>query len=293
MSLEEIISFFESPNPTPLQKIEDKITKTYQVNLYTKRLDLVHPFISGNKFYKLKHNLINAKRLKFNKLLTFGGAFSNHIHAVSASGKILGFETIGIIRGNELNEKSSKTLEFAHSNGMELHFVSREDYRKKDEIASKFSDVYVIPEGGTNQLAVEGIKDIEIEKKADFICTSFGTGGTSAGLLEKYGKKSKIIAFSSLKIKPEEVRYEIRKLTQNNSENLIVNTDYSFGGYGKFDNSLKEFILNFEDENHIQLDPVYTGKMMFGVYELIKNRFFSVEQTVIVIHSGGLQGRNF
>ncbi|MCU0323755.1 MAG: pyridoxal-phosphate dependent enzyme [Spirosomaceae bacterium] len=293
MSLEEIISFFECPNQTPLQKIEDKITKTYQVNLYIKRLDLVHPLISGNKFYKLKHNLINAKRLNFNKLITFGGAYSNHIYAVSAAGKILGFDTIGIIRGNELNEKSSKTLEFANANGMKLHFVSRDEYRKKEEIISNFSDAYVIPEGGTNQFAIDGIKDIELDKKADFICTSFGTGGTSAGILEKYGKKSQIIAFSSLKIKPEEVRDEILKLTQINSQKLMVNTDFSFGGYGKIDSTLKEFILKFEMDNKIQLDPVYTGKMMFGVYELIKNSFFKEKQTIIVIHSGGLQGRNF
>lgn len=293
MSLEELISFFENPNPTPLQKIEDKITKTYQVNLYIKRLDLVHPLLSGNKFYKLKQNLIEAKRLNINSLVTFGGAFSNHLYAVAAAGKLFGFETIGIVRGDELNEKSSKTLEFADSCGMRLEFVSRSAFKNKAELALKFPNSFIIPEGGTNQLAIDGIKEIFIENNPEIICSSFGTGGTSAGILEKYGKNSKVMVFSSLKIKSEEVVNEIQKLTTLNIENLIVNTDYTFGGYGRYDEQLVNFILNFEEENQILLDPIYTGKMMFGIYDLMLKGYFKPNLNIAIIHSGGLQGRNF
>nr|WP_217703385.1 pyridoxal-phosphate dependent enzyme [Flavobacterium agri] len=266
------------------------------VRLFVKREDLLHPTISGNKFRKLKYNLEAAKLQGKQTLLTFGGAFSNHIAAVAAAGKEYGFKTIGIIRGEELASQiqNNPTLTFASQNGMRLEFINRQDYRLKSEEAfldtleSRFGDVFVLPEGGTNTLAVKGCEEIldTQDFEFDYICSAVGTGGTLAGLVNASAQNQKVLGFSALKgdFDSENIT---RFSTKTNWEIII---DYHFGGYAKVDAALIGFINRFYDENKIQLDPVYTGKMLFGLEDMIAKGRFAPGTKILAIHTGGLQG---
>jgi 1-aminocyclopropane-1-carboxylate deaminase len=261
-----------------------------------KREDLIHPFVSGNKFRKLKYNLLEAKNQNQSKLVTFGGAFSNHIAAVAYAGKENGFQTIGIIRGEELENKinENQTLKFAKAFGMEFEFVSREDYRNKEnhdflyDLKSKYNDFYLIPEGGTNNLAVKGCEEILTEEDEiyDFVCCCVGTGGTISGLINGSKPHQKIIGFSALK--GDFLRNEIRKFAKKNNWELI--SEYHFGGYGKVTEELILFMNSFSKQNGILLDPIYTAKMVFGVIDLINKNYFPKGSKILMIHSGGLQG---
>lgn len=266
------------------------------ISLHIKREDLIHPFVSGNKFRKLKYNLLQAKAEHQEILLTFGGAFSNHIAAVAFAGKEKGFKTIGIIRGDELKDKISEnpTLTFAQSCGMQFEFVSRESYRLKNEIPflenlkQKFGDFYLIPEGGTNALAIKGCEEILNEKDAefDYICCSIGTGGTISGIINSVLPHQKVLGFPALK--GDFLTDEIRNIVINNNWELL--TDYHFGGYGKVNSELIAFINQFFKENNIPLDPIYTGKMVFGVIDLIHRNYFPTQSKILLIHTGGIQG---
>ncbi|WP_188372668.1 1-aminocyclopropane-1-carboxylate deaminase/D-cysteine desulfhydrase [Winogradskyella haliclonae] len=266
------------------------------IQLFIKREDLIHPFVSGNKFRKLKYNIIEAKRQKKDTLLTFGGAFSNHIAAVAYAGYSEGFKTIGVIRGEELASQinTNPTLQFAQKHKMTFHFISREDYRKKasedfqDGLKNRFGAFYLIPEGGTNELAVKGCKEIlDFEDvKYDYICTSVGTGGTISGIINASEKHQKILGFPALKgdfLKEEIVKFAKRKNWQ------LIN-DYHFGGYAKINTQLVAFINDFKSKYSIQLDPVYTGKMLFGILDMIASGKFESGSKILVIHTGGLQG---
>ncbi len=265
-------------------------------SLVLKREDLLHPFVSGNKFRKLKYNLKAAQEQDHDTLLTFGGAFSNHIAAVAAAGKELDFKTIGIIRGDELKDKISEnpTLSFAIDCGMQLHFISREAYRHKDEIEfisnlkDQFGNFYLLPEGGTNALAVKGCEEILSHENDsfDYICVPVGTGGTMAGLVKASNENQQVIGFSSLKGTFH--ASEIEKHTSKN--NFNITDDYCFGGYGKIDMDLIRFINEFKEKTNIPLDPVYTGKMMFGIMDLLKKGHFKENSRIFAVHTGGLQG---
>jgi 1-aminocyclopropane-1-carboxylate deaminase len=266
------------------------------ISVDIKREDLIHPFVSGNKFRKLKYNLLQAKVENQETLLTFGGAFSNHIAAVAFAGKENGFKTIGIIRGDELGSKISEnpTLLFAQNCGMQLEFISREQYRLKSEISfldklkTKFGNFYLIPEGGTNELAVKGCQEILTEEDAvfDYICCSIGTGGTVSGIINSVLPHQKVLGFPALK--GDFLKDEIRNFAQNENWDLI--TDYHFGGYGKIDSALIGFINQFYEENQIPLDPIYTGKMVFGIIDLINKNYFPAQSKILLIHTGGIQG---
>lgn len=266
------------------------------IELFIKREDQLHPIISGNKFRKLKYNLAEAKRLGYKKLLTFGGAFSNHIVAVAGAGKEFGFETIGIIRGEELQEKieENPSLSVAQQFGMKLVFVSRDAYRLKEtpefikEMKSQFGDFYLLPEGGTNELAIKGCEEILSEDDIEFshICSSIGTGGTISGIINSAASHQNIIGFSSLK--GDFLQKDIAKFAKQ--KNWTMNCEYHFGGYGKVTNELIEFINSFYIQHEIPLDPIYTGKMMFGVLDLIQKDFFPPNSKILAIHTGGLQG---
>ena len=285
------------------QPIILKELKDYDVSLYLKREDKIHPFISGNKYRKLKYNLFKAEELNKDTLLTFGGAYSNHISAVAYTGKEFDFKTVGIIRGDELDEnieeilKNNLTLQSAKEHGMEFKFVSRSDYRLKhtdvfiDDLRKEFGDFYLIPEGGTNKHAIKGCEEILKNKddKFDVICSAIGTGGTIAGLINSAKEHQKILGFPALK--GDFLRKEIEKYTiQNLNWSLI--TDYHFGGFAKVNGDLINFINNFKEETNIPLDPIYTGKMMFGIVDLIKKGFFKDGSKILAIHTGGLQGIN-
>ena len=215
-----------------------------KVELFIKREDLIHPFVSGNKFRKLKYNLLEAKKLKKKALLTFGGAYSNHVVATAVAGKLAGFKTFGIIRGDELTKNLKQTLEEnatlreAHENGMKLQFVTREQYRQKssfgfiEKMKNKWGDFYLIPEGGTNCLAVDGCEEILIDEdsKFDYICSAVGTGGTISGLINSSKKHQKIIGFPALK--GNFLSEEIRKFISR-KKNWSLQKAYHFGGYAK------------------------------------------------------------
>lgn len=266
------------------------------VTLVIKRDDLIHPIVSGNKFRKLKYNLRQAKAENLGTLLTFGGAYSNHIAAVAFAGKEHGFKTVGIIRGNELQNgfAQNPTLQFAHDCGMQFDFVSRDDYRKKldvdfiEKLTSKWGRFYAIPEGGTNALAVLGCQEIlqEEDSKFDFVCCCVGTGGTISGLINSAQPHQKILGFPALK--GDFLTEEICKFATNDRWELIG--DYNFGGYAKISNELVDFINRFLLETGIPLDPIYTGKMVFGVIDLIRKHYFPKNSKILVIHTGGLQG---
>jgi 1-aminocyclopropane-1-carboxylate deaminase len=272
------------------------ITFPNSISVSIKREDLIHPIVSGNKFRKLKYNLIQAKAENQHTLLTFGGAFSNHIAAVAFTGKEQDFKTIGIIRGEELRNKISEnpTLQFAQDCGMQLKFVTREAYRQKTEtdflrnLRTKFGAFYVIPEGGTNELAVKGCEEIlTVEDSGfDYICCSIGTGGTITGIINSLLPHQKVLGFPALK--GNFLKDEIRIFARN--ENWEVITDYHFGGYGKVTPELIAFINQFYRENQIPLDPIYTAKMVFGVMNLIEKNYFPKKSKILLIHTGGIQG---
>ena len=266
------------------------------ISLYIKREDLLRPNISGNKFRKLKYNLAQAKNENKQTLLTFGGAFSNHILAVAAAGKEQGFKTIGIIRGEELKDKIAEnpTLQKAEDFGMVFEFVGREVYREKaspkfiHQLVEKFGDFYLIPEGGTNDLAVKGCEEIltQNDEKFDYICCAVGTGGTISGLINCSKNGQQVLGFPALK--GDFLREDICKFVSKTNWNLI--TDYHFGGYAKVSEELILFINEFYQKHKIPLDPIYTGKMMFGVLDLINKNYFPENSKILVIHTGGLQG---
>jgi len=266
------------------------------VQLALKPEYLIHTFISGNKYRKLKYNLEKAKDLKNDTILSFGGAYSNHIAATAYAGKFYGFRTVGIIRGEELVDKvdSNPTLKFAKGCGMQFKFVDRETYRHKtevdfvDSLKAEFGDFYLVPEGGTNLLAVRGCEEILNKNDSDFdvICCSIGTGGTISGVINASKSHQKILGFPALK--GDFIREDIRKFATKDNWDLI--TDYHFGGYGKIKPELIAFINDFKKRYNIPLDPVYTGKMMYGIFDLIEKRFFPKDSKILAIHTGGLQG---
>ncbi len=270
------------------------------VRFYIKREDKFHHAISGNKWRKLKYNLIEAKKQNMDTLLTFGGAYSNHIYATASAGKLFGFKTIGLIRGEE-HLPLNPTLTFAKENGMELHYVTRKEYRRRydtdfiDEVYQRFGNIYLIPEGGTNLLALKGAAEIvnDIDIEFDYICSACGTGGTIAGIISGLKGKKNAIGFPVLKgasFLNQNISNLVKEFTGNAHENWKLELNYHFGGYAKINRELIYFIKEFENINGIKLDPVYTGKLMYGVYDLAKNNRFDKGSTVVTIHTGGLQG---
>ncbi len=285
---------------TPIVLLELDVLKKHQIKLFIKRDDLTHPLVSGNKWRKMKYNIIEAKRQGFDTILTFGGVFSNHIHATAAVGKEFGFKTIGIIRGEE-NSISNNTLSSAKEMGMQLHFISRSNYRLKNEksfqneLIRKYGHIYIVPEGGTNQFALSGCEEIitesilQIDTKIDYWTVGCGTGGTASGMILGTKNKSKVIAFSALK--GDFHTNDIKNLINDDKfDNWEVNTDYHFGGFAKYKPELVDFINNFKMETNIQLEPIYNGKMLFGVFDLIKKGYFPRGSTIVAIHTGGIQG---
>jgi len=292
--------FLKTKNST-VQQIRFSEIDTYDISLSIKREDQLHPFISGNKYRKLKYNLAEAFQQNKSSLLTFGGAFSNHIAATAAAGFEHGFNTIGVIRGDELATnlkevlETNPTLKFASEHNMQFYFVTRSDYRNKTTpqfiktLEDKFGDFYLVPEGGTNHFAVKGCEEIlsEDDKQYDIICSSVGTGGTISGLINSAKTHQKVIGFPALK--GDFLKNEIKPYVRN-MDNWSLNTNYHFGGYAKISEELITFINKFKNETNIPLDPIYTGKMLFGIVDLIKNGYFKKGTKILAIHTGGLQG---
>ena len=269
------------------------------VRLFVKREDLIHPIISGNKWRKLKYNLAQAKKEEHDLILTFGGAYSNHIHATAGAARQFGFRSIGIIRGEE-HLPLNPTLKQAVEMGMELYYMDRSTYRQKhteqaiNDLKDLFGKFYLVPEGGTNEFAIKGAAEVVrgLEADFDYVVAACGTGGTISGIISGLKDMAKAIGISVLKgeFMSEEVRHWLVSTNNAGLKNWTINDDYHFGGYAKYTDDLIEFINNFKNQNKVPLDPVYTGKMMYGVVDLIKNNFFPQGSRILAIHTGGLQG---
>jgi len=289
----------------PLIPIQEEVLTRKGIKLYLLREDLIHPEISGNKWRKLKYNLLEAKKLKHKQLLTFGGAYSNHIAATAAAGKQARIHTIGIIRGEEMLPLNP-TLQLAKENGMELKYISRSAYKNKynqevlHQLENEVGSFYLIPEGGTNLLAVKGCAEImdNVNVLPDVICCACGTGGTLSGIIAGTKINEQVIGFPALK-GGEFLKEDILELLERYSrdtgkelknKNWDLITDYHFGGYAKIKPELIEFVHGFREKHHIPLDYVYTGKMLFGIYDRIEHTDQFDGKTIIAIHTGGLQG---
>ncbi|MGL3045368.1 1-aminocyclopropane-1-carboxylate deaminase/D-cysteine desulfhydrase [Acinetobacter pecorum] len=282
---------------TIAQNIPDQQIFIRDISVTIRRLDLVHPQISGNKFFKLKYNFLEAQRQGYQHILSFGGAYSNHIAATAFAAQHFGFKSVGIIRGEELAHRAlNPTLATAQKFGMQLHFVSRKQYRRKHEadylleLGQKFPGHFVIPEGGTNALAIQGCQEIlkEDDTQFDVICCAAGTGGTITGLIEASQTHQQVLGFSALK--GSFLKDEVARLTSKTNWNIL--DDYCCGGYAKTSPELMQFIQDFESRFSIPLEQVYTAKMLMGILDLIEKNYFPIGSRLLVIHSGGLQGRN-
>ena len=301
------LDFSHNLADSPLQRLHSSFLDKANVQLYVKRDDLIHPQFGGNKWRKLKYNLIYARDNQFDTFLTFGGAWSNHIYATAAAGKHFGFNTIGLIRG-EQHTPINATLCFAEECGMELHYINRAQYRQKNEISflkkikQQFGNVYILPEGGSNSLAVKGCGEIvqeinnEMNGAFDVICCASGTGATLAGLIfaieaEETTLNRTAIGFSALK-GGEFLTTEVSNFLGNKctTSNWRIESSFHFGGYAKINDELVHFMHEFQSQYDITLDAVYTAKMFYGLFELIKSRSFKPETVIIAVHSGGLQG---
>ena len=274
----------------------DFLCELNQKKIWLRREDLIKEKIKGNKFRKLKYNLIEAKKMNSKAILTFGGAFSNHLYATSLSGHINGIKTYGIVRGKEWKEKvkESPTLINCINNGMTLIFVSRDTYKKKNNyefwrmIKLNPSKFYIIPEGGTNDLAVKGCSEMLNKKDNiyDVLCCPVGTGGTVIGLIKSSTINQKIVGFSVLNndnLKSDIDKHIVKK-------NWELNNRYTFGGYARSNIDLISFINNFKKRFDIQLDPIYTGKMLFGIFDLINKNEWYWGKNILIFHTGGIQG---
>ena len=289
-----------SPNQKPfLQEIKDSIFVEADLEIYLLRLDLIHPGISGNKWYKLKYNLEEALLKDHDAILTFGGTYSNHIHATATAANRAGLKSIGVIRG-ERTERLNPTLKDATGQGMILQYVSRTQYRNKyedgfiSELRNRYGDFYIVPEGGSNPLAIKGASEIlnEISIDYEYILTAAGTGGTMAGLVSGLKGDKNAVGISVLK--GDFLKKEVEKLvfdyTGQHYNNWGIINDYHFGGYAKYTDELISFINTFKRDQDVPLDPVYTGKMMYALYDLAEKGYFRQGSRIIVTHTGGLQG---
>lgn len=272
-----------------------EIQTAYDCRIFVKREDLIHPKISGNKFWKLFYNVNHYLAAKHKNLLiiTFGGAFSNHIASVAAFGKQFDIPTMGVIRGEELADTwtQNPTLAEAHKNGMSFLFATRKNYADKEQLTEelylKYPDALIIPEGGSNSLAAGGIQHMAGHSTEDFdyLCTAVGTGGTIAGI-SKYARDGQKVLGIRV-VKDDSLPKSILSYGAKDNFELM---DAHESRYGKISDDNIRFINRFYKDYHIPLDPIYTGKMMQKVFELAENGFFAKGSKVLAFHTGGLQG---
>ncbi len=287
--------------PSPLQRLHSPLLESKQISFYVKREDLIHPVIGGNKWRKLKHNIDAAQQTKTKTILSFGGAYSNHIYALAGMGAMLGFNTIGVIRG-EAYEPLNPTLAFAKKSGMHLHYVNRENYRRKetptfvDELTSQFGEFLLIPEGGSNKLALPGCAEViqeletQLNTSYDYVCLPCGTGGTLAGLISSDTDKQ-LLAIAVLKNAHFLYDNVTQLLGSKDQTGWTINLNYHFNGYAKKTPALLDFIATFEQEFSISLEPVYSGKLFYGLFDLIKTDYFPTGSVIVALHTGGLQNK--
>ena len=275
------------------QEIFNSLYRDADIRVFIKRLDLIKSDISGNKYFKLKYNILEAISKGYKKVLTFGGAFSNHILATAVISNKYKLSSIGIIRGDE-HSILNPTLQIASDNGMKFKYISREEYKNKDsqdfidKINIKYHDYYIIPEGGTNDLAIKGTEEIiDVNDAHDYVCCAVGTGGTISGIINSSQNHQMILGFPAIKGN-NSLTEKITLMTNKNNWKLI--DKYHFGGYARFNNELIDFINIFYINHNIPLDLIYTSKMIFGLHDLINLRKIPKGSNILLIHTGGLQG---
>lgn len=286
-----------------ISQLTDPLFKQKGVEVYLQREDLIHPIISGNKWRKLRFNVEKAQQLGKSSILTFGGVHSNHLHATAEACKLGKIKAIGIVRGENI---SSQTLLDCEKAGMELHFVSREVYQLKEskeylnDLYEEFDYPFIIPQGGDNYYGTLGCMEIlkANNLNPDFVFVAAGTGNTTAGILLSSDDTQQIFSIPVLKgdFMHDEIKNSLQNFLQNKEitheylENLNILDQYHFGGFAKFIPELTEFISDFYANHQIKLDPIYTGKMMFALYDQIKQDKIPPGSKVLAIHTGGLQG---
>jgi 1-aminocyclopropane-1-carboxylate deaminase len=282
--------------PSPVVELSDDRLERRGVRVLVKRDDLIHPELPGNKWRKLKYNLAAAAEQAHDTLLTFGGAYSNHIRATAAAGHYFGFATIGVIRGEEHRPLNS-SLAYAVDRGMRLTYLDRISYRSKHlpdviaELERHFGRFYLLPEGGTNELALPGCAELpaEIDEEFDVICCPAGTGGTAAGIAAGLTDDQRLIAFSVLK-GGDFLLDDIADLQQGAyggvRGNWTVETGFHFGGYAKRTAELDSFVDDFERRHSIRLDWVYVAKMMYGLFAMIEAGEFSAGTRIVAVVTG-------
>lgn len=294
--------------PSPVQELEEPLFEEKGIRLWVKRDDLLYLPVEpndnafcGNKWRKLKYNLLEAREKGYTHLATFGGAFSNHLAACAAAGVLFGFRTTGMVRG-EPHQPLNETLAFAQRCGMKLQYVDRARYRQKTEVnllqdlGIADSGLYLLPEGGTNKLALRGCSELAAEIhnqcRPDICAVSCGTGGTMAGIIQSMPSSTEIIGFPALK--GDFMAAHIQSIMASNSiekpTRWHIESSYHFGGYARDTPDLFAFIRQFQAIHGIQLDAVYTGKLFFGVWDMIRKDCFPRGSTICVVHTGGLQG---
>jgi len=293
----ELTKLEKTFNASILTKIDAPLFEQYHIELWIKRDDLLHPVISGNKWRKLKYILNDALSVGADTLISMGGAYSNHLHALAYVGKALNLKTIGIIRG-EQPETLTPTLIDMKNWGMELKFVSRSDYRTIrhyqgwQDLPGIRPHQYWLPEGGAQTLALKGVAELvkEIDIPYNILCVPCGTGTTLAGIIAAVPEHVTVLGFAALK-NAGFLTTDVERLLPQPRANWQINQDYHFGGFAKTNAELTEFIKEFELTTKIPLEPVYTGKMMFALYDLLKKGYFKPGQRIIAVHTGGLQGK--
>jgi 1-aminocyclopropane-1-carboxylate deaminase len=275
---------------TPIQRLSFRPFDELGIEVLMKRDDLIHPFISGNKWRKLKYNIRQAQTEGKLGILTVGGAYSNHLIATACACAFNGLKSVGIVRGEELNPHSNHVLRLCAEYGMELRFVRRSDYQNKEELYARHAgeDMFTVPEGGDNELGVQGCEEIlPHDLEADHIVVAVGTGTTMCGLINANGKQIKVHGIAALK-GAEYLFPKIKSRTTNS--NWDLHTNYAFGGFGKYNNDQLRFNQSFASETGILLDPVYTGKMMRSLPLMVANKHINPGQRVLCVHTGGLTG---
>lgn len=287
----------ESEARVPIDKIENDLFNEHGVELFLQRDDLLHPEISGNKWRKLKYNILNFKNGEYKQIVTFGGAFSNHIAATAAAGNEFNVPTVGIIRGEE-SATSNSTLSTASKKGMKLKFISRDEYRQKNEstflqkLKEEFPNSLIIPEGGANKNGIKGCAEItKFSPDFDVTICACGTGGTLAGIIQSLPEDKSAIGIPVLKnayFLNDEIK-NMLEMTNCGKKQWELNFDYHLGGYAKFNLELNTFIVDFLRDTKIQLDPIYTGKMMYGLYDMVRQNKLN-NKKILAIHTGGIQG---
>lgn len=293
----QLIQLEQTFDKSILSRIHDPLLERHEIELWIKRDDLLHPVISGNKWRKLKYILDHALSLGAHTIISMGGAYSNHLHALAYAGRELGLKTIGLVRG-EQPDRLNPTLTDLQNWGMELKFVPRSDYRVLRQYKG-WQDLpgieprqYWLPEGGSQALALKGVAELvqEIDIPYDVLCVPCGTGTTMAGIVEAVPEHASVIGFAALK-NANFLTADVESLLSRPYTNWQINLAYYFGGFAQVNAELMSFIAAFELKAPIPLEPVYTGKMLYGLYDLIAKGYFKPGQRIIAVHTGGLQGK--